>query len=121
MGVKGFLRVIDDNLSTICGPIANIQGRLVIDGVNLLHCLYQEYHLDWANGGYYAKLREIVLEFFGNLQSARVRPIVVMDGAGIEGYVDDVVYRRNRTIGDISENIQKAHTSQGREETRKYY
>lgn len=120
MGVKGFLSVIDNNLSTICGPIANIQGRLVIDGVSLLHCLYQEHHLDWANGGYYAKLREIVLEFFGNLQSAGVRPIVVMDGAGIEGYVEDVVYRRNRTIGDISENIRKAHASEGREETRHF-
>ena len=120
MGVKGFLNVIDNNLPTICGPIVSIQGQLVIDGVNLVHWLYQEHHLDWANGGYYAKLREIVLEFFGSLQSAGVRPIVVMDGAGIESYIEDVVYRRNRTIGDIPENIQKAHTSQGREETRHF-
>ncbi len=120
MGVKGFLNVIDKNLPTICGPIVSIQGHLVIDGVNLLHSLYQEHHLDWANGGYYARLREIVLEFFGNLQSAGVRPIVVMDGAGIESHLEDVVYRRNRTIGDIPENIKKAHTSQGREQTRHF-
>ena len=121
MGVKGFLNVIDKNLSSICGPIVSIRDQLIIiDGVNLLHSLYQEHHLDWANGGYYAKLREIVLEFFGNLQSAGVRPIVVMDGAGIESHLEDVVYRRNRTIGDIHENIQKAHTSQGMEETRHF-
>ena len=121
MGVKGFLAVLDSNLPSICGPIASIQGRqLVIDGVNLLHSLYQEHHLDWANGGYYVKLREITLEFFGNLQSARVQPIVVMDGAGIESHVQDVVYRRNRTIGDIPENIQKAHTSPNKEETRHF-
>ena len=120
MGVKGFLKVIDNNRSTICGPIVSICGQLVIDGVNLLHWLYQEHHLDWANGGYYAKLREVVVEFFANLQSAGVRPIVVMDGAGIESHVEDVVYRRNRTIGDIPEHIQKVHTSQGRDETRHF-
>jgi hypothetical protein len=96
MGVKGFLRVLDNNLPTICGPTVSIQGRLVIDGANLLHWIYQEH--------------EIVLEFFGNLQSAGVRPIVVMDGAGgIESYIEDVVYRRNRTIGDIAEDIRR-HT-----------
>ena len=120
MGVKGFFNVIENNLSTICDPYVSIRGQLIIDGVNLLHWLYQEHNLDWANGGYYVKLREVVVEFFANLQSAGVRPVVVMDGAGIESHIEDMVYRRNRTIGDISERIQKAHTSQRREGTKHF-
>lgn len=109
MGVKGFAQVIDSNLPSICGPIKSIHGRLVIDGVNLLHEFYVHHHLDWANGGCYAKLREITLEFFRNLKSAGVDPIIVMDGAGIKSHLEDTVYRRNRSIGDIPECIKKAH------------
>ena len=92
----------------------------MIDGVNLLHLLYRKHHLDWANGGCYVKLREIVLEFFGNLQSASVQPIIVMDGAGIESHLEDTVYRRNRSVGDVHENLQKAHTVGSRAETRHF-
>lgn len=35
-------------------------------------------------------------------------------------HIEDVIYRRNRTIGDIHKCIRKAHTSQGREETRHF-
>ena len=119
MGVKGFLSNIDKNLTSICGSSVSIRGHLVIDGVDLLHSLYQKHHLDWANGGYYAKLREVVLEFFGNLRSASVQPIVVMDGAGIESYLEELVYRKNRSVGDIHENLKKnAHLWQhGRSKT----
>ena len=109
MGVKGFAQVIDSNLPSICGPITTIHGRLVIDGVNLLHEFYVHHHLDWANGGCYARLHEITLDFFRNLKSAGVHPIVVMDGAGIKSHLEDTVYRRNRSIGDIPECTKKAH------------
>ena len=112
MGVKGLAQVIDSNLSTICTNITSIQGQLVIDGVNLLHEFYVHHHLDWANGGGYPRLREVTLEFFENLKSAKVQPIVIMDGAGIERHLQDTIYRRNRSIGDIPECIQKAHTPQ---------
>ena len=120
MGVKGFLKVIKSNLSSICGPISNIEGRLVIDGLNLLHEFYLQHHLDWANGGCYAKLREITLEFFGNLLSAGVRPIVVLDGAGIKSHLEETIYRKNRSIEDIPESIRKAHTPGESQETRHF-
>ena len=120
MGVKGLLAVIDNNLPKICGPISSVQGKLVIDGMNLLHELYVQHRLDWANGGCYPKLREVTLEFFGNLLSAGVEPIVVMDGAGMESHLQDVVYRRNRSIGDIPESMQKAHSAQAGQETRHF-
>ena len=112
MGVKGLGAVIDKTLQSICGPVVSVQGRLVIDGGNLLHELYREHHLDWANGGCYPKLHEVTVEFFRNLQSAGVQPIVVIDGAGVESDLQDVFYRRNRSIGDIPECIKKAHASQ---------
>ena len=120
MGVKGFHAVIDSNLPSICGPIVSIRDRLVIDGVNLLHELYLQHHLDWANGGCYPKLHDITVEFFRNLQSAGVQSIVVMDGAGIENHLQDLVYRRNRSIEDIPESIKQAHTSPNSGETRHF-
>ena len=121
MGVKGFLHVIDSNLSSVCGPLSNVEGRLVIDGINLLHELYVQHHLDWANGGCYAKLREVTLELFGNFLSAGVRPIIVLNGAGVQSQLEETVYRRNRSIGDIPESIKKAHTApEGGLETRHF-
>ena len=73
---------------------------------------YRAHHLGWANGGCYTRLREITLEFFNNLTSAWVQPIVVMDGAGVQSHIEDTIYRRNRSIGDIPEYIIKAHDPQ---------
>ena len=120
MGIKGLQTVIDDNLHLICGPAETVQGELVIDGVNLLHELYLQHHLDWANGGCYAELRQITIEFFANLKSAGVRPTVVIDGAGIESHLKDKVYRRNLSIGDIPGCIQRAHTPGHVGETRHF-
>ncbi len=110
MGIKGLQTTIENNLDLICGSAQKIQGRLVIDGVNVLHELYLHHNLDWANGGCYLKVHEVTVGFFDNLQKAGVRPIVIMDGAGIESHLQDKVYRRNLSISKIPACIERVHT-----------
>ena len=110
MGIKGLQTIIDNNLSDICGAAKRIQGHLVIDGVNLLHELYLQHNLDWANGGCYYKVREITIRFFDELLRTGVNPIVIMDGTGCENSLKDKVCRRNLSIGDIPGCIARAHS-----------
>ncbi len=120
MGVSGLQKLIEQakNIEA-CSPKQALGGKLIIDGNDLLHELYRDFHLDWAHGGQYPQLHRVVTEFFTALCSQGVQPIVVVDGGGDEVLVDELVYRRNRSIEKLPED-RKNELSKPHRDTRHY-
>ena len=110
MGIKGLSKVIADNLELTCTGPHPIQGKLIVDGYSILHELYSEHDLDWCNGGRYARQHKVTVDYFEALVNAGIDPIVIVDGAGCKVHFDETVHRRNRTIKEIPERIEKYHS-----------
>lgn len=108
MGVSGLRKLIEDARNAdACCPRQPIGGRVIIDGNDLLHELYRDFHLDWAHGGQYSQLQHAITEFFTALCSKGVQPIVVVDGGGDGALVDELVYRRNLSIVKMPEERER--------------
>ena len=111
MGVSGLRKLIEDarNIDACMGSRVPepIDGRLIIDGNDLLHELYRDFHLDWVHGGDYSRLRRAITDFFTALQGKGVSPIVVVDGGGEEEWVEESVYRKKLLIVNVPEERRK--------------
>ena len=81
MGVRGFMKVINDNKEAVCTE-RQIKGELIIDGYALHHELYNIHNLDWANEGHYASQCQVTLDYFHFLKNSGIKPLVIVDGGG---------------------------------------
>ena len=109
MGIKGLMKLINENEASICTPTSTIQGRLIVDGYGVLHELYEKYELDWANGGCYAAQHRVTVEYFEAIVNAGGRPIVVVDGGGSEAQHADTVHRRQKEMQKTPEHVRNWH------------
>ena len=120
MGIQGLLKLIDDNLHACCvrQQLSGAGTRIVVDGSNVLHELYRQHKLDWANGGEYSEQRRVTVDFFNALQQNGARAIVVMDGGGVDSNFSDVAYRRNRSIVTVPQSLREEHQNLRRDSRR---
>ena len=102
------MEFIDDNKKAIFTE-SPVNGKLVIDGYELLHVLYDnDPDLDcWANGGRYAKQYQVTIKYFQKLKERGVEPVVVLDGGGSALHLNQVVRRRQKSIATLPEMIKK--------------
>lgn len=109
MGIKELLKLISENEKELCTNPRFIRGDVIVDGYGLLHDLYVENNLDWANGGCYAEQHRVTLDYFEALVKGGVKPIVVVDGGGCEKQHKDTVYRRQGDISKIPDQLAEQH------------
>jgi hypothetical protein len=109
MGIKGLMKLINENVESICTAPQSMRGELIIDGYGILHELYEKYKLDWANGGCYGEQHRATLEYFECMANAGVKPIVIVDGGGSAMQHADTVHRRQKDIRKTTENIKQHH------------
>ncbi|XP_052769196.1 protein asteroid homolog 1-like [Mya arenaria] len=104
MGVSGLFKVIDD--SKLLTDYDLHDTRLIIDGSNLYHFLY---NLPEEYGGNYDTYADTCKTFFATLKACKVEPYVVLDG----GYDPDnqkwntVVQRKESRIYNASKICKK--------------
>ncbi len=119
MGLKGLLKLINDNRDKVCSEVKPVRGKLLVDGYGVLHELYDSQNLEWANGGCYAQQHKATTDFFNFLIRSGVEPIVILDGGGTKASIDDTVHRRNRNISKLTESLKKYQ--EGRETTEHHF
>ena len=108
MGIPGLTRFVDCYFAG--WEQKRINGRLIIDGNNLMHCLY---NMDWSNGGQYPEYRERVGVFFTALRVKGVDPLVVFDGIDHkEQKTDTSMKRRQERLGRIQIKIGSHYSRQ---------
>ena len=111
MGIKGLMKLINENRRDVCTEPRYIRGELVVDGYGVLHELYEKYELDWANGGCYAHQHRVTIDYFQALVNGGIKPIVVLDGGGCAVQHEDTVYRRQKSITDTPSQIKDLGSS----------
>ncbi|WAR18560.1 ASTE1-like protein [Mya arenaria] len=80
MGVRGLFTLIDDNKGVLLTDFKLHDTRLIIDGSNLYHFLYNFYHVPEEYGGNYDNYANKCKTFFTTLRACKVEPYVVLDG-----------------------------------------
>ena len=108
MGIKGLLQLINENKDSVCTKAVSLKGKLIIDGNGVLHELYESNHLEWSSGGCYADQHKLTVDFFTALTSSGVQPVVIMGGVS-KTYLDHTIFRRNQSIQDMPEQLEKCH------------
>ena len=79
MGVRGLSTFIDNNQKLL--SVRKLHDtKVVIDGNNLYHFLYYQYHIVHQYGGDYDHFSRKCKRFFSLLRKCGVEPIVVFDG-----------------------------------------
>ncbi|CAL8354097.1 unnamed protein product [Arctogadus glacialis] len=79
MGVKGLCLLLEGN-SQIYQDIPFRDRKLVVDGINLAHILYNRANLDQNHGGEYLAFQAEVQAFFKALENCQIKAKVVIDG-----------------------------------------
>uniref|UniRef100_A0AAY4ABE7 Asteroid domain-containing protein n=1 Tax=Denticeps clupeoides TaxID=299321 RepID=A0AAY4ABE7_9TELE len=79
MGVKGLYSYISENCQFL-EACEFRQSKLIIDGCNLMNCLYSDSNLDQKHAGDYFAFEMIIEEFFSALGHCGIDPYVVLDG-----------------------------------------
>ena len=54
MGINGLLQLIYENKDRVCTTAVLIKGKLIVDGFDVLHHLYDIYKLKWDGHECYA-------------------------------------------------------------------
>ncbi|XP_052765851.1 protein asteroid homolog 1-like [Mya arenaria] len=80
MGVRGLLTLVHDNKEVLLRDFELHDTRLIIDGSNLFHFLYDFYHVPGEYGGNYDNYANKCKTFFTTLRACKVEPYVVLDG-----------------------------------------
>ncbi|XP_052770176.1 protein asteroid homolog 1-like [Mya arenaria] len=80
MGVRGLFSLIDENKDVLLADFKLHDTRLIIDGSNLHHFIYNFYHVPSEYGGDYDNYANKCKTFFSTLRACKVEPYVVMDG-----------------------------------------
>ncbi|CAL8236746.1 unnamed protein product [Arctogadus glacialis] len=83
MGVKGLWSLLEDYsqiYSEIYQDIHLRDSKLVVDGSNLAHLLYNMANLDQNHGGEYLAFQGKVQAFFKALDNCQIKACVVIDG-----------------------------------------
>lgn len=79
MGVRGLSTFIDNN-QKLLSVLKLHDTKVIIDGNNLYHFLYYQYHIVHQYGGDYDHFSRKCKRFFSLLRKCGVEPIVVFDG-----------------------------------------
>lgn len=85
-------------------------GRLVIDGVNLMYFLYFDSKLDQMHGGDYVGFKDVVYQFFQSLTECKIQPYVLLDG-GSDSSDRKLDTLRSRFENKIEKARKLAHSS----------
>lgn len=106
MGIRGLTSFID---AVFTGwQQEQVQGHLVIDGLNLCHQLYCS---DWAHGGQYPEFQKKVFDFLQALLKSEILPILVFDGIDYKQEKTEVVAkRRKESIRYVHERLASNRT-----------
>ncbi|XP_064640291.1 protein asteroid homolog 1-like [Lineus longissimus] len=84
MGIPGLTTFINMN-PTLFQPYKLHGTQVVIDGYNLLHVLYYEYHINHRYCGNYDQFAKNIEHYFSAFSICDVKPVIVFDG----GYEKD--------------------------------
>jgi len=85
-------------------------SKVVIDGKNLLLCLYNQFNRenenDFLHGGNYTNYMPYFKQFFMNLKECKIEPIIVFDD-GLNHHLIDNGRKRYEKIFNISKSISE--------------
>ncbi|XP_067652566.1 single-strand DNA endonuclease ASTE1-like [Haliotis asinina] len=85
MGIRGFTTFVDGNNTRLLQDYNLHSTRVVIDGNNFYHFLYQYLHVKHCYGGDYDVFYKKVTDIFQLFEECDIKPFVVFDG----GYETD--------------------------------
>ena len=109
MGIKGLLKLINENRDQICSPAINLRGKILVDVmVYFMSSMTLE---SWSGPVVVAMLSstEQQRRFISVLIQSGVGPIVILDGGGTKTSIEDIVHRRQRNINEITKELKKHH------------
>ena len=109
MGIKGLLQLINENKDRVCTKTVLIKGKLIVDGIGVLHHLYDIYKLKWGGHECYADQHKATMEFFEALKNAGVEPVVVLGGGESKTHLHQSIHRRNRALNAFPEELEQYH------------
>ena len=112
MGIKGLLQLINENKDSVCTKAVSLKGKLIIDGIGVLHQLYDVHDLEWANGGCYADQHKFTVAFFTALTESGVQPVVILSGGVSKTNFKHAFNRRSQSIQYMPEDLKKYHLDQ---------
>ncbi|KAJ8303625.1 hypothetical protein KUTeg_020021 [Tegillarca granosa] len=81
MGVKGLSTFIRHNQSALMADIRLRDAKVVIDGDNLYHYLYENFQVCKQYGGNYCTYSDSIRFFFEQFKMCNISPYVIFDGA----------------------------------------
>ena len=109
MGISGLDSFVKRNFRL---QRKQVKGRLVLDGKNVSHYLYEHNRIPWWHGGQYSQFFDVAINFIDLLVKSDIFPIFVFDG--VSGYKlqkeNKILERRRKFTRNVYETLKHEAT-----------